>query len=531
MLVNLLTSGAVMLVTCLCFFAYELYTFRTSTVTKLTSLGEITAANSTAALAFDDPQAATEILGALQREKHIVAAILYDTLGNKFAQYPQHLTGNDLLDNTGRSGFRFANDHLEGTQPVVHESKTLGTLYLKSDLKALDELLILYGMTVIFVMVFAFLIAFVLSHFLSKSLSEPVLALSEAATAISGRQDYSVRAKKLGNDEIGHLTDAFNQMLDQIQSQNLILSRFNRDLEKRVTERTVELKIALKEQQVAEKELNNKNKDLSRALEELQITKRKLTELNNELEQRVKNRTKELMESSKAIRAKNLELEKVNIDLDNFIYTASHDLKSPLSNLEALIDIVKEEIGDIVSSEQLQFLDMMETSIMRLKKTIVDLAEITKVQKNFDEEPSQVSFQSTIEDIKKDLLFGVDKLDVTIEEQFDVQQILYPTKSLRSVLYNLMSNAIKYRSPDRPAKVWINTYQENGSVVLMVEDNGIGIEQQHLPKLFTMFKRFHYHVEGTGIGLYIIKRTVENHGGRIEYESKGDQGSIFRVYF
>ncbi|HLU88751.1 MAG TPA: ATP-binding protein, partial [Cyclobacteriaceae bacterium] len=437
----------------------------------------------------------------------------------------------DLLDNTSWSGFRFSNDHLEGTQPVVHESKKLGTLYLKSDLKALDERLILYGMVVIFVMVFAFLIAFVLSHFLSKNLSEPVLALSEAATAISDRQDYSVRAKKLGNDEIGHLTDAFNQMLDQIQSQNLILSRFNRDLEKRVTERTVELKVALKEQQVAEKELNNKNKDLSRALEELQITKGKLTELNNELEQRVKNRTKELMESSKAIRAKNLELEKVNIDLDNFIYTASHDLKSPLSNLEALIDIVKEEIGDIVSSEQLQFLDMMETSIMRLKKTIVDLAEITKVQKNFDEEPSEVSFQSTIEDIKKDLLFGIDKRVVTIEEQFDVQQILYPTKSLRSVLYNLLSNAIKYRSPDRPAKVWIKTYLENGSVVLMVEDNGIGIEQQHLPKLFTMFKRFHYHVEGTGIGLYIIKRTVENHGGRIEYESKGDQGSIFRVYF
>ncbi|MEX2593164.1 MAG: ATP-binding protein [Anditalea sp.] len=364
-----------------------------------------------------------------------------------------------------------------------------------------------------------------------KKHSAPIIALSETATAISDRQDYSVRAIKQGKDELGFLTDAFNDMLEQIQAQNQTLSRFNKSLEQKVTERTLELEIALKEQKEAEIEVFEKNKELSHTLEELQSTEEKLIELNNELERRVEDRTKELLVRGKELKTKNLELEKVNIDLDNFIYTASHDLKSPIANLEGLLIVLKEKLENIATPIHLQFLDMMNTSIFKLKKTIADLTEITRVQKDIEEDPKQVFFKQSIEDVKEDIMFGMKESGVIIKEELEVAQIFYPAKGLRSILYNLLSNAIKYRSLERPAEIKIKTYQENGSVVMMVEDNGLGIAEHHLPKLFSMFKRFHNHVDGTGIGLYIIKKTVENRGGRIEYVSKGDKGSIFKVYF
>src|SRR5690606_15194560 len=126
-------------------------------------------------------------------------------------------------------------------------------------------------------------------------------------------------------------------MLEQIQTQNRELGTFNKNLEQMVAERTRELEIANKEQKLAKKEISKKNRELAQALKELKIAEEHLIKLNNDLEKRVKDRTKALLASEKAFKVKNLELEKTNIDLDNFIYTASHDLKSPIVNLEGLV--------------------------------------------------------------------------------------------------------------------------------------------------------------------------------------------------
>src|SRR5690606_15332786 len=135
----------------------------------------------------------------------------------------------------------------------------------------------------------------------------------------------------------------------------------------------------------AEKKISEKNMALSQALHELHNTKEKLIDLNNELERRVETRTEEVVAREIEVNAKNQELNKVNIDLDNFIYTASHDLKSPISNLEGLVGILKEELEEVSNPTVKQFLDMMDISIMKLRNTILDLAEITKVQKNLEE--------------------------------------------------------------------------------------------------------------------------------------------------
>ena len=238
----------------------------------------------------------------------------------------------------------------------------------------------------------------------------------------------------------------------------------------------------------------------------------------------------QLLQTQENLRKTNEALTRTNTDLDSFVYTASHDLKSPIANLEGLIGMAKKNFAGKISEKDNLLLNMMETSILRLRKTIVDLSEITRAQKGFDEEPEQVSFKNILEEIKADLVNTLRVPEEVITADFQVSEVLFSQKNLRSILYNLLSNAIKYQSHERNLSIEIKTYHENEYVVLSVKDNGIGLSRQQIPKLFTMFKRLHSHVEGTGIGLYIVKRIVENNGGKIELESRLDSGSTFKVY-
>jgi signal transduction histidine kinase len=141
-----------------------------------------------------------------------------------------------------------------------------------------------------------------------------------------------------------------------------------------------------------------------------------------------------------------------------------------------------------------------------------------------------VSITKVVEDVSIDLDKLIKDNNVEIFNRIETDQILIAPKNIRSIIYNLLSNAIKYSSPDRTPQVHIQTKRSEHYLLIEVKDNGIGIAAQHQEKMFTMFKRFHTHVEGTGIGLYIVKRTVENAGGKIEVESKVDVGTTFRVY-
>ena len=217
----LLTSGAVLFLTCAAYFAYEFVTFRQTTRGQLSTLGAIIAANSTAALAFGNERDAGEILGALKAERHIVTAGLYDREGKLFSRYPADASGDALPAAPDRDGFRFEQSYLVGFQPVAQEhNKRLGTLYLKSDMGAMYERFRLYGGIVAGVVVTSLMVAFVVSTVLQRQISAPILALAHTAHAIADRRDYSVRATKGNEDELGLLTDAFNQMLTRIEEQN-----------------------------------------------------------------------------------------------------------------------------------------------------------------------------------------------------------------------------------------------------------------------------------------------------------------------
>ncbi len=235
----LVTSGVVLLLTCATFIGYELLTYRRAAVRQLATLGEMIAAESTGAVAFENQHDATEILAALKADRHIVAACLYDKKGLVFSRYPAGAPAAAFPTAPMPDGYRFVGGLLVGFTPVVQMkgSERFGTLYLSSDMEAMYERLRLYGGLVLFVVLIASVVAYALSRMLQRQISHPILELAQTATAVSVRRDYSVRAGKHGEDELGVLTDAFNHMLAQIQEQN-------EGLERRVRERTEELESA-----------------------------------------------------------------------------------------------------------------------------------------------------------------------------------------------------------------------------------------------------------------------------------------------
>ncbi|MBT1687634.1 ATP-binding protein [Dawidia soli] len=245
----MLTSAAVLLFTFLSYLVYEVVTFRQTYVQQLYTLARIISTNCTAALAFDNPDDAAEVLGALKAEKHIVAAALYDKQGNLFSKYPQdyslHTVPQDQVQ--FQEDHRFEESHLIIFEPVVQNNKTLGVFYLKSDMDAMYERISLYASIAAAVIAISFVVAYFLSNRLQRSISRPVHALTSTAKTVSEKKDYSVRTTKTGNDEIGYLTDAFNQMLSEIQTQNAQIQLFNQKLELTIEQRTHDLATANKE--------------------------------------------------------------------------------------------------------------------------------------------------------------------------------------------------------------------------------------------------------------------------------------------
>jgi signal transduction histidine kinase len=175
-------------------------------------------------------------------------------------------------------------------------------------------------------------------------------------------------------------------------------------------------------------------------------------------------------------------------------------------------------------------LELMHQAVERLSRTINVLTQVVKVQK--EPQPAEVlRFAEMLDEVKYDLSALLETARPQIELHLDVGQVSFPRQYLRSIVYNLLSNALKYRSPQRPLVIKIATFREGACIVFCVEDNGLGIAPNQVEKVFQMFKRLHTHVEGTGIGLYMVRQMVENYGGKIQMESQPDQGSQFKVYF
>ncbi|MBC5774269.1 PAS domain-containing protein [Pontibacter sp. KCTC 32443] len=229
---------------------------------------------------------------------------------------------------------------------------------------------------------------------------------------------------------------------------------------------------------------------------------------------------------------KNLELERINQDLDNFVYTASHDLKLPIVNMAGIFNelTLNTEFKDPDAPE---LIGMFNKSLEQIYNTINDLAEVVKVQKSHIREYEQVNLQELTEDVKVSIQDTLVATDTKIMTDFsEVPSLAFGKANLKSILYNLISNAIKYRKQDQKPQISISTSRKGDYVELKIQDNGIGIDMnKHQNKLFQMFKRFHNHVSGSGLGLYIVNRLLTNSGGYINIESRLNEGTTFFLYF
>jgi PAS domain S-box-containing protein len=234
------------------------------------------------------------------------------------------------------------------------------------------------------------------------------------------------------------------------------------------------------------------------------------------------------------LKKKNEELTKTNNDLDNFVYTASHDLKAPVSNIEGLIATLSDVLPhEVINNEEVsQIITLVNNSILRFKTTILDLTEITKIQKLNQEDIVNQNVADLIDDVRMSISDLIERsaADIHIDTS-EVKEIRFSKKNLKSIIYNLLSNAIKYRAFNRTPEILIKTEFAEDFAILIVKDNGLGMNMTKETKIFSMFKRLHDHVDGTGIGLYIVKRIIDNAGGKIEVESEVDKGSTFKVYF
>jgi signal transduction histidine kinase/ActR/RegA family two-component response regulator len=242
----LLVSGA--------FVAYEVFTFRQTMATDLSTLAEITGNRSTAALSFENKADALETLQALKFNKHITGGALYDKNGDLFAQYT-NTAGESFGPRTEREGARFENNRLVIFKKISDAGGFAGMVCLKSDLKQLDERFVRYASIILLFTVASLLVTLFLSSRLQRIISRPIFQLAETAKAVSFEKNYSMRATKHGNDEMGQLIDRFNEMLGQIQKRDSELQQAHDKLELRVEERTRDLRDEISERERAESAL------------------------------------------------------------------------------------------------------------------------------------------------------------------------------------------------------------------------------------------------------------------------------------
>jgi signal transduction histidine kinase len=226
----------------------------------------------------------------------------------------------------------------------------------------------------------------------------------------------------------------------------------------------------------------------------------------------------------------NQRLTRTNADLDTFVYTASHDLKAPIANIEGLLNALRHDLPAEVMQGRLvpRLLNLMQGSVERFQQTIGHLTDISQLQQA--EAAETVDLAALIRNVQLDLapLIEAASASLTISV-VGCETVRMAPKTLRSVVYNLLSNAVKYRAPGRPAQVQLRAYCTPQSVVLEAEDNGLGLTETQQSQLFGMFRRLHTHVEGSGVGLFMVKRLIENAGGTIAVRSQPDAGTTFTV--
>ena len=220
-----------------------------------------------------------------------------------------------------------------------------------------------------------------------------------------------------------------------------------------------------------------------------------------------------------------------NNTLSQFRYIISHDLRGPVRNIIGLLSFYNKE--DALDRNNPEIIDKLEQSATKLQQILKDLIEVSDVTNPSSATMTDVKFSHVVDFVKNSIEDVIINTNTQIFTDFEeVPSILFTRVHLQSIILNLVSNAIKYKSPDRNPIIKIRTYKKGRFTFMEVTDNGIGINMvRNKDKIFGLFQRFHSNADGKGLGLYIIKSIVESHGGKISVESEVNIGTTFTVSF
>lgn len=225
------------------------------------------------------------------------------------------------------------------------------------------------------------------------------------------------------------------------------------------------------------------------------------------------------------------DLERVNADHNTFIYAVSHDIKQPLSIIALLADVLQDAFNKNNSEIFLKGIETLKRSATNMKDILSDFTEHIKVKSEISPENERLNIENICEDVILALKDDIHQKEVSIITEFKTSEILFSRKNARSIVYNLLNNAIKYKAADTPLKIIIKTKKVKDYNMLTIQDNGQGIDKEHHKMIFKKFTRIDSMEEGTGLGLYIVSSMMENNGGKIEVKSMPGEGSTFKVYF
>lgn len=466
--VMMLTTVVVLLLAATSFVVYELITFRRAMVRDYTVLAQVSAENSAAALAFDDPGAATENLSALTAQPAIVSACIYAAAGRLFAEYRRKGVGQGCPDVDPRGGgYRFRNGHMVLAQKIVLDGEPLGTIYLNANTDAIRRRMQRYAGIGGAILLVSVCVALLLSTNLQTVISDPILELTRTASHVARKKDYSLRVARRSDDELGVLTDAFNEMLEQIQ----------------------EHAGALDAEVVERRRIEG---ELRRAL----AKEKELAELKS-----------------------------------HFVSMASHEFRTPLTTILAASDSLKRYGERMTVAQQLERIEKIQVEVKHMTQLLEDVLVIGREESGkLRCVPEHIDLKALCHQMVQEVQATMAAThSLVLSGDWSQSEVRIDQKLLRQILGNLLTNAVKY-SP-AGSTVEIKVACDRDCAVFHVHDPGIGMSPEDQERLFEPFHRGANvgRIAGSGLGLVITKKAVDLHGGTIAVESVLGVGTTFVV--